>query len=80
MWPSTALNAVTSGSTPSWQLLCPAKPNHQCAISAVWAESRAQGGRWAVSAQVIASSFIDFDTLAKHSPMNSKNRQPCFPL
>ena len=29
-------------------------------------------------AQIKANNFMHFDTLAKHSPVNSENMHPCF--
>ena len=41
------------------------------AIDTVWALTRAQGGHSTVLIQVMANNCVQFDTLAKHSPVNS---------
>ena len=85
MQPSPAHPAVRIP-TPSWQWLfplsdpaqpqvrihCSSMATHWCAISAASAETRAWGGRSAVLSQVMAHNCMHFDTLAKHSPVNSK--------
>ena len=46
---------------------------HRCNINLLWAEIRTRGGYNAVLTQVMADKFTDSDTLAKHSPVSSKN-------
>lgn len=48
-------------------------PKRQCTINAVLAETRAWGGQCcAVLTQAMANSCAHFDTVAKHSTLNSK--------
>ena len=48
-----------------------APTEHQFTIQPFWAKTRAQAGNGAVLIQVMANRFMDFDTLAKQSPVNS---------
>ena len=43
-----------------------------CAMNPIWAEIQAWGGNSAVPTQVMANMFVDFDALAKHSPVNGE--------
>lgn len=43
-------------------------------ISTVWAETGTWGGCSAVLAQVMANNWVHSDTLAKHGPVNSKQK------
>ena len=75
---------------PSWSCSCPCqvawpgsghKPHcsavikPRCAISSIWAETRAWGGHNTELAQVMANKFIHCDTVAKHSALNSKKHR-----
>ena len=57
---------------------CPAHTHHSaatthwCPINIVQAETRAWGECIAVLTQVLASKFVQLETLAKHSPVNSE--------
>lgn len=51
---------------------CSATAKHRCVIGTVWAEKGTWGGCAAVPAQVMANNSMQFDTLAKHSPVKSK--------
>lgn len=51
---------------------CSSITKHWCAISTVWAETGTWGGCTAVPAQFMANNSTQFDTLAKHSSVNSK--------
>ena len=41
-------------------------------MNPIWAEIQAWGGNSAVPTQVMANMFVDFDALAKHSPVNGE--------
>lgn len=71
------------------ELPCPAARSHThhspaakhlCAISAVWAETRARGGRSAVLTQVIANNFVCFYSVAKHNPVNCEKHVVMFSI
>jgi len=47
------------------------QPNHQCVINTASAETRARGRCSAVLAQVTEKNYMHFDTVSKHSPVNS---------
>jgi len=51
---------------------CSSITKHWCAISTVRAETGTWGGCTAVPAQFMANNSTQFDTLAKHSSVNSK--------
>ena len=41
-------------------------------IGTIWVENRAWGGGSELLAKVMANNFVHLNTLAKHSPVNSK--------
>lgn len=67
MRPSPALRRHGGSSAPS-EPHCSATSEQRWPINAVWAETRALGG----SSAVMANNYMHFDTLAEHSPVNSR--------
>ena len=85
-WPGPARPVAIPCPAPSWQWLCPAEwhgpalgthpllttTKQQCVIGTIWVENRAWGGGSELLAKVMANNFVHLNTLAKHSPVNSK--------
>lgn len=86
--PGPAHSAATLCPEPSRQQLYPSEwpdltpsahsslttPIYLCDIGTVWAEARAQRGRSEVLTQIIANDCVQFDSLTKCSPVNSKKK------
>ena len=53
---------------------------HQCAINPIWAETMTRRGNNAVLTRVMANNCMHFDTLTKHSPVNSKKYTAIFSI
>jgi len=49
-----------------------ASNEQQCTMNPIWAETRTRRECSAVLTQVMANRVMDFDVLAKHSPVNRK--------